>query len=513
MRKIALCTLLAAAVAYAQFGRGAGDFSTSGADAQRSSWIRSDAKISPTNLQKPGFSLLWKVKLNNEAKQSASLTPAALLTSYIGYRGFRALGFVGGSSDKVFAMDTDLGRIEWQKPIASSSSTCGMTANVTRPVSAAFPPAGGVGRGFGGRGGAAKSGVGEPGEGSVVLKEIEARNVAAGGTPQPGRRGGGNNAGRGAPAAPGAPGAPPPGFGGGRRMPNYLHAISSDGMFHSMYVSNGEEPEPPIKFLPPNSSAMGLIVIDNVAYTVTGSGCGSAANTVWALDIAGKQAASWQASGGGIAGSDGVAFGPDGTLYVATAAGELAALEAKTLKVRDIFKAGVPFTTSPVVFQDKEAVMVAAAAKDGRIYVVDGAKLDGPVSKSDPLPAPPDTLASWQDSAGTRYLLASTANALAAIKFADQSGTPALSSAWTRDIASPLAPLVVNGVVFAGTTGKPNTPAVLYALDGATGNPLWDSGKTIASFVKGGGISGGGSQIYLGTNDGTFYAFGFPIEH
>ena len=61
--------VIAAAVAYAQFGRGAGDFSTSGADAQRSSWIRSDAKISPTNLQKPGFSLLWKVKLKNNGTQ------------------------------------------------------------------------------------------------------------------------------------------------------------------------------------------------------------------------------------------------------------------------------------------------------------------------------------------------------------------------------------------------------------------------------------------------------------
>src|SRR5437870_13857763 len=118
MRKLAVAMALCGAgseVARAQFGRGPGDFSTSGADAQRSSWVRTDPKISKDSMQKPGFQFLWKVKLNNEPRQSNSLTPSALLTGYIGYRGFRSLGFVGGSSDNVFALDTDLGRIEWQK--------------------------------------------------------------------------------------------------------------------------------------------------------------------------------------------------------------------------------------------------------------------------------------------------------------------------------------------------------------------------------------------------------------
>src|SRR4051812_41692311 len=132
MQKSSLLILAALTTAHAQFGGGAGDFATSGSDAHRSSWIRSDAKISPTALQKPGFQLLWKVKLENDARRPASLSPAALLTRYIGYRGFRSLGFVGGNTDKVFAMDTDLGRIEWQKPIATSTAPCGMTANLAR---------------------------------------------------------------------------------------------------------------------------------------------------------------------------------------------------------------------------------------------------------------------------------------------------------------------------------------------------------------------------------------------
>ena len=83
-------------VAQAQFGRGAGDFSTVGSDAHRSSWVRTDAKISPTALSKPGFELVWKVKFNNEASQLNALTPASLLTSYIGYRGFRSQALVAG---------------------------------------------------------------------------------------------------------------------------------------------------------------------------------------------------------------------------------------------------------------------------------------------------------------------------------------------------------------------------------------------------------------------------------
>jgi outer membrane protein assembly factor BamB len=498
MRSLTFLVLLSTSLAYAQFGGGPADFSTSGSDAQRSSWIRSDPKISKEALLKPGFQLLWKVRLANDPKQSTMLSPAALLTRYIGYRGFRSLGFIGGSGDTVFALDTDLGHIEWQKPIATATSTCGMTANLARPVSAAFPGGGGGRFGGGGRGGPAKSGVGAPDEGSVTLKEIAARGGAAnpfGPDLAGGRRGG-------TPAGPSAPG------GGRMRTPSYMHAISSDGIFHSMYVSNGDEPEPPIKFLPPNANAMGLTVVDNVAYAVTSTGCAGGTDAVWALDIASKQVSSWQSRSGAIVGSAGAAFGPDGALYIATDSGDLVALEPKTLKMRDVYKAGAPLTSSPVVIQAKEDAVIAVAAADGRIHVL-SSKLGGAADKSDPLPASAQALATWQDASGTRFLLAPTASSLVALKIADHT----VELAWKRDIDAPLAPVVINGVVFAASGGKAGTPAVLHALDGSTGSPLWDSGKTITSFVRGGGISGGGSQVYLGTNDGTFYAFGFPIEH
>src|SRR5689334_8628734 len=77
-----------------QFGRGGGDWMTVGGDAQRSSWVRTDAKISKASMQKPGFALVWKVKLKNDPRGMAALSTPALLDRYIGYRGFRTLGFI-----------------------------------------------------------------------------------------------------------------------------------------------------------------------------------------------------------------------------------------------------------------------------------------------------------------------------------------------------------------------------------------------------------------------------------
>jgi outer membrane protein assembly factor BamB len=456
------------------------DFSTAGGDANRSGWVRMDPKINAASMAKPGFEALWKVKTSSPA-----LTEASLLSLYIGYRGFRALGFVGGSSDKITAFDTDLGRVEWQKSLGASPTTCGMTSNVARAVLTAFPAMGGRG-GRGGRGNFAKSAVGDPDEGAITVKDAAARNAAIA-------------------AAMARPPAPPPAAGRGPMLPNiyaphreYIFAISSDGVLHRLIVSNGDELDPPIPFLPANANATGLTVTNNVAYVNTTAGCGSAPRGVWAVDIETKEVSSWK---GGVVGAP--AFGPDGTVYAATDAGELVALEAKTLKLKDVYKTTGAFVSAPVVFQRKEATMVAAAAKDGRIHAVDTSKLAEPALTSEPVGV--KSLASWQDAAGTRYLLGATASAVVALKMDGST----LSTAWTRSMESPITPLVINGVVFAAS----GSPAVLYALDGATGNPLWNSGKTISGTVKRGGISGGNSQVYLGTQDGTFYTFGFPIEH
>ena len=129
------CWFVSVGVAWGQRGV---DWTTIGNDAQRSSWIRSDAKISVESVHQPDFRLAWKIKLNNEPRQLNALTPPALFDYYIGYHGFRSFAFVGGSSDRVFAIDTDLHRMEWETslhgaPPREASLDCpgGMTANLT----------------------------------------------------------------------------------------------------------------------------------------------------------------------------------------------------------------------------------------------------------------------------------------------------------------------------------------------------------------------------------------------
>src|SRR5262249_18457815 len=137
----------------------------------------------------------------NDARQGKSLSQAIELARYIGYRGFRAYAFFGGASNNAFALDSDLGRVEWTRhfdvanvPAGTPACPGGMTAGVTRstPLTEAAAAAGG--RGGGGRGGGAVGAVGEPGQGAVQIAAIAAgggrggRGGAAGGS---GRGGGG----------------------------------------------------------------------------------------------------------------------------------------------------------------------------------------------------------------------------------------------------------------------------------------------------------------------------------
>jgi outer membrane protein assembly factor BamB len=519
-----------------------GDWMTSNGDAQRSSWVRSDAKISKESLQdpnrKPGFQLLWKIKLNNKPRQLNSLTPPATLERLIGYRGFRMLGFVGGGSDAIFTIDTDLGRMEWEKKLVSTAPSqagtlaCpgGMTTGVARRTAAVLPPYSFAG---GGRSTPARSAVGEPGQGAVMLALVRPNPPRASSpatSPAP-------------PQSPRPNSANPPGgqFGAGVSL---IHALSSDGMFHSMHLSNGADYGDPIKFLPPNANANGLIVIGNVAYVVTHGSCGETPNGVWALDLISKQVTTWKANVAGIAGP---VFGGDGTLYVATGSGgespnSLVALDPKTLSVKDWYAAGASeFSSTPVIFEYKGKNLIAATTRDGRAHLMDTANLGGadhktalfttPASSKEGTTAPgaPGALASWQDRSGARWILAPVDGVVVAWKLVEQNGALALQRAWaSRDLVSPLPPTIINGVVFVTSSGEFRTNdskktaverarrssgAVIYALDGETGKELWNSGTTITSFTRGAALSGGVGQLYLTTHDGMIYAFGFPMEH
>jgi outer membrane protein assembly factor BamB len=534
--------------------RGGQEWLTSNADAQRSSWIRVDSKISRESMQKTGsklgFQFLWKMKLDNGTKQLNSLTQPVLLDRLIGYLGFKSLAFVGASSDSVYAVDVDLARIYWKasltpapSPASGASLQCpgGLTAAATR-TTGLVPPL--PGRGGGARINSARSMVGEPDQGYPDLFGRGAGGAGRGAAPTPAAP---------APAPAAAPATPPApaggGGGGGFGGAGSVYVLGSDGMLHQLSIQTGRDIViHPLRLLPPNANASALIVVNNVLHTATTNGCGDVPNGVWAVDLGSpdKTITNWKTDGPNIAGAVAPAIGTDGTVYVATSdelqspstyANSVVALESKTLKLKDYFtQPKADFSTSPLVFQHRGKDLIAAGGKDGRLYILNSTSLGGvdhrtPLSGAS-LPAAGDfaqgNLASWEDTDGTRWILTATSNAIAAFQVVEQDGVPALQRGWTsREMVSPLPPIVVNGVVFALSSGayragarsmtaaqraQRSRPAVLYALEGTTGKELWNSGTTITSFVHSAGLSGGLGQIYVGTYDNTLYAFGFPIE-
>ena len=116
-------------------GRGSVEWTTSSLDAQRTGWLRNDARLTKEALQKNEFKFLWKAQFDNENRQLNSLTEPIILDRLIGFRGFKALAFLGGSADRLFAIDTDLGKPYWTTHIATPAFRAVSTSTIESPTS------------------------------------------------------------------------------------------------------------------------------------------------------------------------------------------------------------------------------------------------------------------------------------------------------------------------------------------------------------------------------------------
>ena len=518
-----------------------GEWTTTAGDAQRTAWVRADARLTKEAVQEGQFRFLWKVKFDNESRQWSSLTEPIVLDRLIGYRGFKALGFVGGSADRLFAVDTDLGRPYWTTHLTYAAATGGQPPSswecpggllATPSQRTRLAPSAFGGGGNGDEGSGAKSAVGEPGKGAAVLSEI--RPSAAPAAPR-----------EVAPPVPASSVLAPIPFGG----VDPLYVMGSDGLLRTLRVSDGAMTGPMVPFLPPSARPSSLTFIDGVIYTSTSHGCGGAPNGVWALDLTtANMVKTWRSGGAHVAGSAGPSFGTDGTIYVATTAdastppspyaNRVVALDRATLQPKDwLATDSADFNASPVMFKHKDHELAAVSGNDGRVYLLDTGSLGGADHRT-PLHVTAKYLAAgqggglatWEDGEGTRWIAASvvggptagakfTSNGLApagsivAFKLVDAGGRLTLAPAWrSPNLVSPLAPLVVNGMVFAVSSGQRSAPARLYVLDAASGKPLWNSGLTITSTARA-RIAAGSGQVYLVTHDNHLYAFGIPMEH
>jgi hypothetical protein len=567
---VVLACVVAGSLTVAQPGRGGSQWLTALADAQRTSWIRTDDKISVAALSKPGFELQWKVKLGNQPRGAHGLAQGVTAS---GVTLFVPMSLVAGSSNNVYGIDNDLGYVVWQRhfdaalPPATAACAGGITSAATRIVRLdASAPAGGRGGG-GGRGAVGyRSLLGEPGEGVPV--EGRAGGAGRAGDPPPAPAGARGTppgveqgaappppapAGRGAQTVERIPGAPREEE-GGRGAFGFLfrpsgvgYVVSSDGMLHVVGLPSGKDIQRPAPFLPANSKWSAPVAVDTTLYSATSGKCGGAPDGVWAIDLDSdaKPVVSWKTNGGGVVGA--VAFTSDGTLIAAIGPGQttgdgkanaIVALDAKTLQLKDWYsEPTAEFVTGPTILRHNNKNIVAAATKDGRVILLDATSLGGsnhatPLHASKPFLASgasvsSDALAAWQQAAdGTSWILAPVkgrvaagspdtngpvpAGAVVALKVMDSGGALSLAPGWvSHDLSSPATPIIVNDVVFTLATGP---AAVLHAYDGATGKRLWNSGKTMTSSASPGSMWSGLGQVYVGMQDGTLHAFGFNDE-
>ena len=508
---------------------------TYGGDAQRSGWQNADTRITPETAK--DLQLLWKIKLEVQARGMRPIMPPVILGRLISYRGFKELAFVGTNPDIVYAVDADLGTLFWQKHLEYSTREPQVTASSWRC----------------------------PG-GMTAMPTM----------PAPAR---GAAAGRGAPAP--ATGQRGSAFIGG---PASVYAISSDGRLHRLNTSTGDDMTQPVSVLPANARATSLNMVDNVIYTMTTHGCNEATNAVWAIDlnVDPPKVRSFELKAGSNWGTGGPVIGSDGTVYVQTGDGrdehsrEILALTPRELQLRQYFsspgKGGqatsvsdVSNIASPIVLALNNRDLLVSVCSDDRLCLLDSTSLGGS-NQSTPLHQTPSLvqpgrdsqnfadrgiwggLATWQDTDGTRWVLAPgtgpvhsdlkapmtngpTPNGfIVAFKLREQGGKSMLEPAWvSRDLSSPLPPVIANGVVFALSAGeftrklsdsgdsvderpKGSTRATLYALDARTGKELYSSRNLVAGPSALTGLTIANGRVYFGGVDGTLYAFGMYLE-
>jgi len=230
-----------------------------------------------------------------------------------------------------------------------------------------------------------------------------------------------------------------------------------------------------------------------------------------------------------------------------------------------LFKRDLDMQVTPAIFDYKGRELMVSAGKECRVYLMDTESIGGDDHRT-PLYRTPQlcneglnfasagiwgAMASWVDANGTRWVLAPfwgpkhslfkapvehgevREGAIAAFKLEERDGGLQLTPAWiSRDMNRAEPPVVANGVVFAYGSGesttqatpelglransaefriKNSTHAVLYALDGQTGEELWSSGTQITSWNHWAGLSVANGRVYLGTFDGTVYCFGVGL--
>ncbi|WP_263410843.1 outer membrane protein assembly factor BamB family protein [Terriglobus tenax] len=504
----------------------AADWPSVGGNAQRDGWARNDKYLTKADAEKGKVKLMYKYKFPNVNAGLDGLSAPIDLTQLIGWAGFKELLFVGGSSNTLYSIDSDLGEKYFEtklgsKPTAKPTALCsgGQTASVVMP-----------GNSSGRRGFQRLAGY--------------VWSVSSDGKLYTARQQDGNA----------EYVAPVPFVPAGSKVTglNFNNNVIYGATVDSCSGDNGLYAA---SFTPPVLPDMpDQPLVKPAEYSVT----------------------KFLTGGSGFSGTGGVSIGSKNQVYgmiaegKGTAAGTyndtVVALDPKSLEVTDWFtpatsapalKKGVAGVT-PAVFQMASKDYVLAGGRDGRLYLLDGDKLGGTdhktaVATSEPVFTPDGVtsfygnFATWEDESASnaRWVYASVRGAttakvgangpaasgsIVAFKIESKDGAVTITQQWvSRNLVTPAAPIVGTGLVLALSTGeapvvkkdgslasiaevvKGSKPATLYFLDAATGKEVWSSGTQITSFGVG-GLGYANGRAYVPTYDNTVYAFGVPFE-
>jgi PQQ-like domain len=514
MRK--LQCLIVAALAFS-LAQGA-EWPTDGGNPQRTAWQKDEHILNKDNVK--NLQIVWKLQLDNKSNQMHGLFPPLIVDQIRTSAGTKEVAIVAGISDNIYAVDAAAGTVIWKR-------------HFDYPTPANLRP-----------------GNDDPlcPEGLLATPVIGPANAA------------------------------------GQRP---LYALAGDGQLHTLNVGDGEELAPPVHFLGANSKAYSLNLWNGVIFTTTSQSCHGNPNQMWAIrpDDPSHKVMTATPKSGGLWGRSGAAIDSKGVAWAPTGDGRYeketqtygngligSKVEGDELKIEDYFipsnwswlqKRDLDFQVTPAIFNYKGRELMVTASKECRVYLMDPRNPGGDDHQT-PLDRTPlicneevnfasagiwGSMASWEDSKGTRWVLTPfwgpvhpgfkvpvsygpvTHGALVAFKVEEKNGKLQLTPAWmSRDMNQAEPPAIANGVVFGFGSGEnttqayaeiglrdsskmriaASTHATLYALDGETGRELYSSGDQIPTWNHFEELSIANGRVYLGTYDGVLYCFGLP---
>ncbi len=94
-------------------GAPAAEWLTFGGDAQRTGWAKDEKLLTKDSLKT--FGLEWQLHLDNEPKELISLTAPLVVEDVYTSKGVKDIVVVAGSSDNLYTIDADSGKLLWKK--------------------------------------------------------------------------------------------------------------------------------------------------------------------------------------------------------------------------------------------------------------------------------------------------------------------------------------------------------------------------------------------------------------